>query len=141
MNLNQITGNALTVINPYTYGTLKRSVGYTTTPSGDRVPSYEIIPKVPFKVQALSNDEIRQLDGLNIQGNKQAVYLNGSWAGIVRADQKGGDLLVFGGEVWLAAIVLEDWPKWTKLAIVLQNRVIVLASGNVSIEFSVIDGS
>ena len=121
MNLHQIVSGAIGVVNPLIPATLMRNASYATDADGTQIPTYETISDVMIQVQSLSNDELRQLDGMNIQGNKNAVYLNGQWGGIVRVGQRGGDLLVFQGQTWLAVIVLENWPDWTKLAVTLQN--------------------
>lgn len=77
---------------------------------------------VPVQPQALSFRDLTQLDGLNIQGVRRAVYVNGRFDGIIRADSKGGDLIEsFEGRTWLTALVLEYWPDWVKLAITLQD--------------------
>lgn len=122
MNLHAMVAPAIAVVNPTIYGQIKRSTGYTTAADGTRIPTYAVIDNVPMQVQALSNDELRQLEGLNLQGNKEAVYLYGQYAGLVRVNQQGGDLLLFSGNTWLAVTVLENWPDWTKLAVVMQNE-------------------
>ncbi len=122
MNLHQIVSNAIGSVNPFITATLLRSTGYTTNPDGSRTPIYDTIASVPVQVQALSTDDLKQIEGLNIQGAKNAVYLNGNWFGVVRVGKQGGDLLKFGDQTWLAVTVLENWESWTKLAVVLQNE-------------------
>jgi hypothetical protein len=123
VNLHAIASAAVGIVNPMTPAELWQSTGYAVDPDGDgtQVPAYRI-SKMNVQVQALSNDELRRLDGLNIQGNKSAVYLSGNWNGIVRVGSQGGDLIKFGGQTWLATVVLENWPTWTKLAVTLQNE-------------------
>jgi hypothetical protein len=120
MNLHQMVAGAIGSINPFISATMLRSTGYTTAADGIRTPTFDTIP-VSVQVQALSTDDLRQLDGLNIQGQKNAVYLSGNWNGAVRVGKQGGDLIKFGGQTWLAVTVLENWPDWTKLAVVLQD--------------------
>lgn len=120
LNLHAIVSNAIGSINPPIPATIRSSAGYTIDSDGTQVPLYTDVCAT-IQVQSLSNDELKQVDGLNIQGNKNAVYLSGNWNGIVRVGKQGGDLLLFGGQTWLAVIVLENWPRWTKLAVVLQN--------------------
>jgi hypothetical protein len=121
MNLHSIVGPLVAVVNPTQFGSIRRSSGYITDTDGKQIPQYEVFNGIPMQVQSLSNDELHQLEGLNIQGNKQAIYLYDEWSGIVRVGKQGGDLLIVGGQVWLAAIVLESWTNWTKLAVTLQN--------------------
>jgi hypothetical protein len=80
------------------------------------------------------------LDSLNIQGVRHAIYVNhfgsgigqpaigvspigdGEVEGIVRAFGRGGDLIQrANGTVYLVALVLEQWPDWTKFAATIQN--------------------
>lgn len=100
---------------------LQRSVGYTTRDDGTQVPSYGPPQTMPCQVQAASGDDLKLLDGMNIQGVHRALYLYGEWAAVVRPAQKGGDLVVMpDSTVWLATMSLEDWPGWCKLAITRQ---------------------
>ncbi|TIR66396.1 MAG: hypothetical protein E5X24_23645 [Mesorhizobium sp.] len=84
------------------------------------------MPSVSLQAQSLTYNDLQLLDGLNIQGVRRAVYLNGSALGVVRELQVGGDLFVFPagtfpeGDTWLVALVLESWPDWCKCAVTLQ---------------------
>lgn len=122
MNLHQVVSGVVGMVNPFVTATLLRSTGYATSPDGTQVPSYAAAERVMVQVQALSSDELKQVEGLNVQGNKQAVYLNGNWSGLVRSDRAGGDLLIIADRTYLVITVLENWPDFTKLAVVLQNE-------------------
>lgn len=77
---------------------------------------------VPAQIQSLTFRDLQQIDGLNLQGNRNGIYFYGAIDGIVRPDNKGGDLITFpDGTVWLVAMVLEDWPDWCKVAATRQN--------------------
>jgi hypothetical protein len=134
MNLRNIVRGAITSINPDVLATIMQSTGYTIDTDGTQVPQYTIVDNVPVQVQALSNDELHQLEGLNIQGNKFGVYLNGDYSGLIRRTGQGGDLVVLYGTVWLATIVLENWgipgtaDAWVKLAITQQTDAAVTPS-------------
>lgn len=127
MNLHAIVAPAIGVVNPHVAATVRRSAGYTTSADGEQVPTYTETA-VLVQVQALTYSDLQQLDSLNIQGVRRAVYLSGAVMGVVRVAQRGGDLMVFApgvlpeGNVWLAAHVLEQWPDWCKVAITLQNQ-------------------
>lgn len=127
MNLHGIVAPAIGIVNPFVLTTIRRSTGYTTLPDGKRLPSYDTFANVSVQVQAFTADDLKQLDGLNIQGTKRAVYLNGPIAGVIRDAKAGGDLMVFPagilfeGDTWLVAHVLERWPDWSKCVITLQN--------------------
>ena len=74
------------------------------------------------QVQALTFRDIVQIEGLNLQGTRRAIYLSGRVDGLVRSLNKGGDLITLpDGSVWLVAMVLEQWPDWVKCAATLQN--------------------
>lgn len=127
MNLHGIVSGVIGAVNPLVTATIMRSTGYTTSADGDRVPTYDTIANVSLQVQALTYSDLQQLDGLNIQGTRRAIYLSGEIEGVVRVKQEGGDLVVFPngtlpeGNTWLCAHVLEAWPQWRKVAITLQN--------------------
>jgi hypothetical protein len=124
MNLHNIVRGAIRAVNPEIIVTVQRSTGSTTNPDGTRVPTYETIRGVRAQMQALQYNDIAMLDGLNIQGERRSLYLNGNWEGLVRADGKGGDVITFpDGTVWLVAIVLENWAfrdGWVKVAVTRQ---------------------
>ena len=77
----------------------------------------------PAQIQSLSSDELRLLTdmGINVQANRQTVFINGAWAGIVRADQTGGDVFLFDGYEWLVTMVSEQWPDWCKVIVTMQS--------------------
>ena len=124
MNLHNIVSGYIAAINPFITGSYQESNGYTTTSSGKRIPQYN--PAVPIEVQmqALQYNDLIQLDGLNIQGERHAMYINGNWQGAVRPDQSGGDLITLpNGTKWLVVLVLENWSDtsgWTKVAVTRQ---------------------
>lgn len=78
-----------------------------------------------MQVQPMTNRDLLQLEGLNLGGEKKAVYTSGDVAGVVRVELKGGDLLDLpDGSVWLVNQTLEDFnltAGWTKFAITLQD--------------------
>lgn len=129
VNLRAAANAVTSTLNPNVRAELRKSVDYTTAADGSRTPNYTIRPIV-LQVQALSYSDIVQLDGLNIEGVRRAVYASTQIAAIIRVMQKGGDLIVFPrgvagvppeGTTWLAAHVLERWPDWCKIAITLQT--------------------
>lgn len=122
MNLHGIVSGAIAAVNPLIELSIQVSAGYTTNADGSRTPVYETAATVPGQVQALQYRDLQQLDGLNIEGTRRAIYINGHVNGLVRAENKGGDLITTpDGSVWLVALVLEDWPDWCKVAVTLQD--------------------
>jgi hypothetical protein len=121
MNLHGIVSGAIGAINPnITNATVNYSNGYTIAAGGKQIPAYTTVTGVKIQVQALTGKEILQTQGLNLQGVVRAIYLYGDTQGAVRVSSKGGDLILFNGQTWLTATVLETWPDWSKVAATLQ---------------------
>ena len=124
MDLRGIANGVTATVNPNETVTVLRSTGFTIGAGAKQVPSYAAPVTGPAQVQALDANDIKQLDGLNIQGTIRAIYLRGTLAGVVRPNQTGGDIIQRKNkkESWLVVKVLEGWPTWTKAAIVLQGK-------------------
>lgn len=77
------------------------------------------------QVQPLSGADLRQIEGLNLQGSMKAIYVNGRLAGGVRVELKGGDVVTLPDRTaWLVTKMLEPWnvtAGWTKALLTLQN--------------------
>lgn len=101
------------------------STGNTTAADGKRVPTFAAPVVKSAQVQPLSYDDIKHLDGLNIQGTRRAIFINGRVDGLVRVSNKGGDLITIASGVnagvWLVAVVSEQWPDWCKALVTLQD--------------------
>lgn len=119
MNLHSLVAGAIGTVNPFIPITIQQSAGYTTSPDGSQVPAFTTLT-ASGQVQALSGGEIQRLANLGIQGQMRKIYMSGDWEGIVRAEQKGGDLFLFNGQKWLAVQVLETWPDWSAVAVCRQ---------------------
>ena len=130
MNLHAAVRGQVTIVNPDTVGTWRRSNGATTALDGSRTPVFVDVPNTLFQIQALTGKDLKHLERLNIQDVERAVYMYGNAQGAVRVDAKGGDLLLFpqvrGGAAftWLVVAVLETWTPdvsgWCKLGVKLQ---------------------
>lgn len=127
MNLHAIVGPIVAVVNSTVSVSVQVSTGYTTDASGKRTAIYATAVTVPAQIQALTYSDIRQIEGLNLQGTRRGIYLYGEVDGLVRATNQGGDLITdAAGNVWLVALVLEQWsdagqPAWCKVAVTLQD--------------------
>lgn len=125
MNLHAIAGPIVAAVNPPVLGQYQQSTGSNTAASGKRTPTYATAIGVQVQLQALTGDDLRQMDGLNIQGEKRALYVSGTWKGASRPDIRGGDLFTLpDGSIWLVVHLLEDWNStagWAKVAITRQN--------------------
>jgi hypothetical protein len=70
---------------------------------------------------------LAHIEQMNIQGVLRHVYMYGAVATAVRADNTGGDLLLFpevpGGPLrqWLVVQVTEQWSDWCAVIAVMQN--------------------
>lgn len=120
MDLRGLANGVTSTVNPNQTVTVLRSTGYTIGAGRRQVPSYAAPVTGPGQIQALDANDIKQLDGLNVQGTIRAIYLRGNLAGVIRPDGTGGDIVQIAGQDWLVVKVLEGWPTWTKAAIVLQ---------------------
>lgn len=127
MNLHGLAAGLVGAVNPFVTATLQVSTGYMTDAAGKQTPTYAAPATVSVQVQALTYKDLQQLDGLNLQGTRRAIYIAGVVQGLVRATRQGGDLItITSGEsagVWLVAQVIEAWPDWTKVAVTLQDGV------------------
>ncbi len=121
MNLQSIAAAAVGAVNPSVLVTIQSSSGYTTADDGKRAPTYTTSTGYA-QIQPLQYNDLVQLDGLNIQGVKQKIYVSGHLHGVIRAFNAGGDIVILpDGTKWLVSLVLEAWPTWTTAAITLQS--------------------
>lgn len=130
MDLRGIANQCSDVVNPNIIVSVQTSNGYTIGAGQRQVPQYNSPVTGPAQIQALDNSDLKQLEGLNIQGSIRAIYLRGALAGVIRPDSKGGDLVTITSGIgvvpaligtWLVTKVLESWPLWTKAVIVKQG--------------------
>lgn len=125
MNLHSVVAPIIAAVNPMLTVQLQRSTGDTVGPDGIPTPTYAAILPVQAQVQALTAAELKQVSGLNLQGEMLAMYVNGTLLGEVRADGVGGDLVTLpDGSTWFVTHVLENWSRsagWTKVVLTRQN--------------------
>ena len=96
---------------------------------GARTSGYTTFSGLPMQVQAVSAQDLRHLDGLNISETNRVVYMNFIVQGVQRPDVKGGDILQIPTgltsapyDTWLVKGCLENWDQgnWSKILVVLQ---------------------
>lgn len=124
MNLHGIVSGAIGAVNPFVLGTVQVSIGYTVGSDYVQVPAYQTFAGVSMQVQALTYRDLVQTSGLNLNGTRRAIYMNGRADGVVRSLMKGGDLVTLtdgpNAGVWLVDQVIEQWSDWVKVAVTLQ---------------------
>ena len=121
IDLRSIANTAIQSINPDITVEVWKSTGYVIGPGLKQIPSYAAPISGPAQIQALSSDELKQMDGLNISGVMKVIYFKGALNGVVKPESKGGDLVKFDGKTWLITRVLENWEVWTKAVITYQG--------------------
>lgn len=123
MNLHGIVAPAIGAVNPQVWVSIQVSAGYTTRDDGTQIPVYLRAVRRLAQLQPMSNRDLRQVEGINLQGNPQSIYIQGKVDGLLRVDKKGGDLITTDdGKVWLVVQPLEQWPDWCKVVVTLQNE-------------------
>jgi hypothetical protein len=123
MNLNAIAADLTRAVNPPVDAILWIGTGaYDTTSDGRRTPKWAAKFPVTIDVQEATFKDLKQLDGLNIQGVTNVAYINGALSAVSRVRRKGGDMVTLSatGENYLTTAVLEQWPDWCKVALTLQ---------------------
>lgn len=128
MDLRGIANAASNAVNANIIVTVTPSTGYTIGAAGKQIPAYGPPVTGPAQIQALDNADLKQVNGLNLQGDLRAIYLKGALAGVVRRNSQGGDIVTIAAPAptpligtWLIAKMLESWPNWSKAVIVLQT--------------------
>lgn len=122
MDLRSISNAVTDCINPNVLVSVQASTGYTTGGTGLRqVPTYAAPVSGYAQVQALTSEDLRHLDGMNIQGATYSILLRGPLNAVVRVNSQGGDLVTIGSQVFLTVAVLEQWTLWSRCAIQLQD--------------------
>ena len=123
MNLNALAAGLTRAVNPPSEAILWIGTGaFDVTTDGRQTPKWAARYPVTIDVQEATSKDLRQLDGLNIQGVTNVAYINGEMNAVSRVRRKGGDMVTIGGsgENYLVAAVLEQWAEWCKVALTLQ---------------------
>lgn len=128
INVRAAANAAIQIVNPNEGGWLYRSTGNTIDPTTRKqVPSFAPAESVRLQIQPVDGPNLRHLDGLNIEGVPRSVHMWGNTQGVVRVSQQGGDLLYFRDvptgtlRVWKVVKVVETWPDWCHLIVVMQT--------------------
>lgn len=126
MNLHGIASQIISAVNPMLLAVFEGSNGNTIADDGTQAAAFLPPVTVTAQVQQLTSQDLQKLEGLNLQRSGVAVYLYGIAAGVVRVQNKGGDIITIpngaSAGVYLVTTVLEQWPDWVKVAATLQNQ-------------------
>lgn len=121
MDLRGIANGIASSVNNNMQVNILRSTGYVNGNGGKQIPQYANPVSQFAQLQPLNSDQLRQMDGLNVQGIMQTISLRGQVTAANRPKGTGGDIIKINGEDWLVVRVLESWPMWTKAIIKLQG--------------------
>jgi hypothetical protein len=122
INVRAMANAAIQAVNPDERCHYQSSIGNVTGADGVRVPQYAAPQPVIVQLQATTQDDLKRANALELQGEKLKAWLPTPLVGLVRADQRGGDLLTRDrdGTLWLVLSVIETWPDWTSVVLVKQ---------------------
>ncbi|QEO17851.1 hypothetical protein [Acetobacter vaccinii] len=114
-------GNLCAPINPHITGTIKGSTGSVTNDDFSVTPQYTTAT-VEIEVQAVSSQDLQQVENINQQADMRSVYVRGAVRALNRPLQIGGDILTFYGSDWLVTQQLEEWGdgEWSKVLVTRQ---------------------
>lgn len=121
MYLRGIANRAIQAVRRDENVTIQRSTGSSIGAGLKPQPVYAAAVPAFAQLQALSGDDLKQLEGLNVQGTLLSCYVDGVIKAVERPSGVGGDLVTRAdGTVWLVVHVFENWGDWTRAAICLQ---------------------
>ena len=124
MNLFGIVSAAVSCVNPREWVTIESSVGYVTNADGTRVPNAPTVTRIQAQIQEATYADLQQNGGINLSGENLVAYILGNWMGVVRADQRDGDVIVrANGTRYLVTAVPEnfqDLDGWTRVLMTRQ---------------------
>lgn len=128
INVRSAANSAIQVVNPNEGGWFYGSTGFTVDPATRKqVAGFTAATAVRLQIQAVDAAMLRHLDGLNVEGVVRSVHMWGNTQGIVRVNQKGGDLLYFAEipsgalRIWKVVKVVETWRDWSHVIVNLQT--------------------
>ena len=121
INVFGAAGNICAPINPHIKATVRFSTGDVDNPDGSVTPLYQMA-QLDIEVQALSSEDLKQVQDINQQADMRSVYVYGAMRALNRPLAIGGDILTFYGSDWLVTQQLEEWGsgEWSKVVVTRQ---------------------
>lgn len=116
MNLHSIVRGAINAVNPDQEVTIKVNKGNQHFPGGIVKPVWEETT-AKAQVQPVSSYEIQFIDNYVASSVYKNFYLFGSYPGLSRRSETGGDIIRWNGFDWYIDSVLAEWNTvgWTKV--------------------------
>jgi len=133
INLLALTRSAIAAVNPDQPVVILACVGQDVDGVYDPEPVYLPAVMVPAQSQPVPDKTLQLLVQQRDNSIWHDFYLSGNWSGLVRAQEKGGDLLYWNGFEWLVDQVLEAWNPtagWTKIRCIQQRATVPPAIGD-----------
>lgn len=124
MNLHGLVAGNINAVNPFQLVSIQISTGNTVDSTYKQVPTYMAPIQASAQIQPVTFRDLQQVEGLNLQGTSQKIYISGQIAGLIRESNKGGDLITFpNGDIYLVVLVLEAfvYSGWCSVFCTLQN--------------------
>ena len=130
MNLRSSITKMVNAVNPDVLVTVFVSTGYTIGAGKKQIPTYDNGTTGYAQVQAMNSDDIQLMfnghtpevvpSQFQIQGVFRVIFLKNQLHGIIRKFGDGGDIVQIGTDKYVVLRIIEQWPDWTKAALVLQ---------------------
>lgn len=128
INMHSAVNKAIQTVKTNVAATYLKSTGRTVDDAGTITPTYAS-PTTPFgiDVQGVSAGDLKHTEYANMEVVARKCWMYGNTTGVVRADLKGGDILLFpqvpGGtnQRWKVVSVAETWAEWCSFLVVLQD--------------------
>lgn len=121
MNLRATTNALVQIVNPDVLVTVFVSTGYTVGAGQKQIPTYDSGTTGYAQVQALNSDDIQHMYNYQSQDVIKSIFLKNQLHGIIRKIGDGGDYILIGNDKWIIQKIIEQWPDWTKAAIIMQT--------------------
>lgn len=118
INLHAVTRPVIRAVNPDQAVVILASAGWSVDDVYRQRPIWRPAVRLMAQVQPVPDKTLQFLVQQRDNTIWRDFYLPGDWSALVRADERGGDLIYWDGYEWQADQVVEGWSPtvgWTKL--------------------------